>query len=155
MLGCINKLLRRMTCLVEQAEHHSLLLGIVINWCMAILKARTIPMIIINFKRNNVWVRQPLLAAELYDEPCCFTYTICFLFFPWALKLCWTWLSWCLIGWKNTTLRSSLKNVIFLTPMSCFWAKFYYPEDHLKTPRMVKRCEPGQSPQMKRMYTPF
>ena len=37
---------------------------------MAIPKARTIPMIIINTNRYNVWVRQPLLAAKLFDVEC-------------------------------------------------------------------------------------
>ena len=40
ILGHTNKLQPRITCLVEQAEHHNLALGIVINQCMAILKAR-------------------------------------------------------------------------------------------------------------------
>ena len=55
---------------MEQVEHHSLPLGIVINQCMAIPKAKTIPMIIVNTNKYNVWVRQPLLAAELYDAEC-------------------------------------------------------------------------------------
>ena len=55
---------------MEQAEHHNLLPGIVINWCVAIPKARTIPVIIINTNKYNVWVRQPLLAAELFDVEC-------------------------------------------------------------------------------------
>ena len=33
-------------------------------------KARAIPIIIINTNRYNVWVRQPLLAAKLYDAEC-------------------------------------------------------------------------------------
>ena len=37
---------------------------------MAIPKARTIPVIIINTNRYSVWVRQPLLAAELFDAEC-------------------------------------------------------------------------------------
>ena len=63
ILGCTNKLPHRITCLMEQVEHHNLPLGIVINRCMAITKARTKLMIIINTNRYNVWVRQPLLAA--------------------------------------------------------------------------------------------
>ena len=70
ILGHINKLPPMIICLVEQAEHHSLLLGILINQCMAIPKARTIPIIIINTNRYNVWVRQPFLAAKLYDAEC-------------------------------------------------------------------------------------
>ena len=67
---CTNKLPSKVTCIVEQVEHHNLPLGIVINWCMAIPKARTIPVIIINANRYNVWIRQPLLAAELFDVEC-------------------------------------------------------------------------------------
>ena len=37
---------------------------------MAIPKARTIPIIIINTNQYNVWVRQPLLAAKLCDAEC-------------------------------------------------------------------------------------
>ena len=70
ILGCANKLPPRIICLVEQVEHHNLLLGIVVNWCMAITKARAIPIIIIHTNKYNVWVRQPLLAAELYDAEC-------------------------------------------------------------------------------------
>ena len=70
ILRCTNILLHRITCLVEQAEYHNLLLGIVINQCVAILKDRTIPVIIINTKWYNVWVRQPLLAAELFAVEC-------------------------------------------------------------------------------------
>ena len=33
-------------------------------------KARTIPVIIINTNRYNVWIRQPLLAATLFDAEC-------------------------------------------------------------------------------------
>ena len=68
--GPMSKLPSRITCLVEQAEHHSLPLGIVINWCMATPKARSIPVILINTNRFNVWIRQPLLAAKLFDVDC-------------------------------------------------------------------------------------
>ena len=68
--GCTNKLPPRTTCLVEQAEHHNLPLGVVVNWCVAIPKARAKPIIIINTNKFNVWVRLPLLAVELYDTEC-------------------------------------------------------------------------------------
>ena len=70
ILGHTNKLPPRIKCLVEQAEHHNLPLGIVINRCMAIPKARSIPVILINTNRYNVWIRQPLLAAKLFDAEC-------------------------------------------------------------------------------------
>ena len=56
---------------MEQGGHHNLLLSIVINQSVAIPKARTIPMVIINTNKYNVWLRQPLLAAELCDVECC------------------------------------------------------------------------------------
>ena len=37
---------------------------------MAIPKVRSIPVIIINTNRYIVWIRQPLLAAELFDAEC-------------------------------------------------------------------------------------
>ena len=52
---------------MEQVEHHNLLFGIVVNQCVAFPKARAIPIILVNTNRFNVWVRQPLLAAEFYD----------------------------------------------------------------------------------------
>ena len=69
-LGCTNKLPPRTTCLVEQVEHHNLPLGIVVNWYMAIPKARAIPVMISNTNKYNLWVRQPLLAAEISDAEC-------------------------------------------------------------------------------------
>ena len=55
---------------MEQAEHHNLPFGIVVNWGVAIPRARPIPIIIINTNKFNVWVRQPFLAAKLYDAEC-------------------------------------------------------------------------------------
>ena len=37
---------------------------------MAISKAISIPVILINTNRYNVWIRQPLLAAKLFDMEC-------------------------------------------------------------------------------------
>ena len=70
ILGCTSKIPPRVTCLVEQAEHHNLPLGIVINQCLATPKARSIPAILINTDRYNVWIKQPLLATELFEVEC-------------------------------------------------------------------------------------
>ena len=51
---------------VEQAEHHNLPLGIVVNRCVAKVKSRSMPVILINTTKQNVWLRQPLLVVELY-----------------------------------------------------------------------------------------
>ena len=60
--GCTSKLLSRITSLVEQAEHHILPLGIVINRGMATSEARSIPVILINTNRY--------IAAQLFDAEC-------------------------------------------------------------------------------------
>ena len=66
VLGWTNKIPSKITCLVEQAQHHNLLLGIVINRHLATTKARSVPVILINTTKQNVWIWQPLLAAELF-----------------------------------------------------------------------------------------
>ena len=63
----MSKISPRITCLVEQAQHHNLPPGIVINSCVATTKARSVPVILVNTNRQNVWIWQPLLAAELFS----------------------------------------------------------------------------------------
>ena len=64
--GQTNEIPSKLTCLVEQAQHHNLPPGIVINRCMATTKARSVPVILVNTNRQNVWIQQPLLAVELF-----------------------------------------------------------------------------------------
>ena len=64
--GHTTKVHPKAGCLVEQAEHHNLPQGIVVNRCVATVKSRTVPVILINTNKQNVWLWQPLLAAELY-----------------------------------------------------------------------------------------
>ena len=66
MLGHTTKVHPKAVCLVEQAEHHNLPQGIVVNRCVATVKSRSVPVILINTNKQNVWLRQPLLATELY-----------------------------------------------------------------------------------------
>ena len=62
-----NKIPPKTTCLVEQAQHHNLPLGIVINRCVATTKARSVPAILVNTTKQNVWTWQPLLAMILFN----------------------------------------------------------------------------------------
>ena len=64
--GQTNKIPPKITCLVAHAQHHNLPLGIVINRCVATTKARSMPIILINTNKQNVWIWQPLLATELF-----------------------------------------------------------------------------------------
>ena len=65
--GHTTKIHPKAVCLVEQAEHHNLPQGIVVNRCVAKVKSRSMPVILINTTKQNVWLWQPLLAAELYN----------------------------------------------------------------------------------------
>ena len=64
--GQTSKIPSKLTCLVEWAQHHNLLPGIVITRCVATTKARSVPAILVNTNQQNVWIWQPLLAAELF-----------------------------------------------------------------------------------------
>ena len=66
MPGHTTKVHPKAVCLVEQAEHHNLPQGIVVNRCVATVKSRSVAVILINTTKQNVWLRQPLLATELY-----------------------------------------------------------------------------------------
>ena len=66
MPGHTTKVHPKAVCLVEQAEHHNLPQGIVVNRCVATVKSRSVPVILINTNKQNVWLRQPLLATQLY-----------------------------------------------------------------------------------------
>ena len=67
VLGHTTKIYPKTVCLVEQAEHHNLPQGIVVNRCVAKFKSRSMSVILINTTKQNVCLQQPLLAAELYD----------------------------------------------------------------------------------------
>ena len=64
--GHTTKVHPKAVCLVEQTEHHNLPQGIVVNRCVATVKSRSVPVILINTTKQNVWLWQPLLATELY-----------------------------------------------------------------------------------------
>ena len=52
--GWTNKIPSKITCLVEQAQHHNLSLGIVINRCVATTNERSLPVILIITTKQNV-----------------------------------------------------------------------------------------------------
>ena len=65
ILGEIDLLPKQATCLVEQADHHNLVMDIEVNWCLACPKAKAIPVILVN--TNKIWLMPHLLAAKLYN----------------------------------------------------------------------------------------
>ena len=68
--GHTHKIPAKVTCLVEQAEHHNVPLGIIVNRCVAKVKARSVPIILINTTKWNIWLWQPLLTTKLYTAEC-------------------------------------------------------------------------------------
>ena len=66
VLGHTTKIHPKGVFLVEQAEHHNLPQGIVVNRCVAKVKSRSVPVILTNTTKQNVWLWHPLLATELY-----------------------------------------------------------------------------------------
>ena len=67
MQGNTSKIEKGQTYIVEQAAHHNLPHGLVANSCCVLPKARWVPVILINTTAQNIWVRQPLMAAELFE----------------------------------------------------------------------------------------
>ena len=65
MPGCTTKIQPKAVCLVEQAEHHNLPLGIIVSRGVAKVKVRSMSVILINTTKQNIQLRQPLLATEL------------------------------------------------------------------------------------------
>ena len=65
--GNTSKIEKGQSYIVEQVAHHNLPHGLVVNSCCIKPKARRVPVILINTTDQNIWVRQPLLAAELFE----------------------------------------------------------------------------------------
>ena len=65
--GNTSHICKSQSYIVEQAVHHNLPQGLVVNSCCVIPKTRRVPMILIDTTDKNIWVRQPLLAAELFE----------------------------------------------------------------------------------------
>ena len=53
-------------CLIDTAAINNLLQGISVNCYIVHLKRSAVPAIVINQNNYNVWIWQPLLAAEIY-----------------------------------------------------------------------------------------
>ena len=53
--------------LVESAAHNNLPSGVVVNHSYATSKAGQVAVILINTTSRNIWICQPLLAAEIFE----------------------------------------------------------------------------------------
>ena len=67
VLGKLSKLVKNGSYLVESAAHNNLPSGVVVNHSYATSKAGQVAVILINTTSRNIWIHQPLLAAEIYE----------------------------------------------------------------------------------------
>ena len=64
--GKISKENNKGTYMLETAAHANLLSGIVVNCSYDTPKSGRMSVILVNTNRN-IWIRQPLLAADIYE----------------------------------------------------------------------------------------
>ena len=65
-LGKNTKVPSGTPCLIDTAAVSNLPRGISVNCCLVHPRGKTVPVILMNQNSNNIWIRQPLLAAEIY-----------------------------------------------------------------------------------------
>ena len=65
-LGKNTKVPSGTLCLIDTAAVNNLLQGISVNHCLVHPKGSLVPVILMNQNNYNVWIWQPLLAAEIY-----------------------------------------------------------------------------------------
>ena len=74
--GRTNKITQRLSCMVEARECNNLPLGLVVNRTMVTPnKSKRVPIVLVNTNSYNMWIRQPLLAADIIEaEDCLWDY---------------------------------------------------------------------------------
>ena len=64
--GKTNKITKRLTCMVEGRDIHNLPMGVIVNRAMVTPKhSKKVPVVLANTNSYNIWIRQPLLAADV------------------------------------------------------------------------------------------
>ena len=53
--------------MIELATHNSLPSGVVVNYDYVTPETEQVAVILINANNRNIWIHQPLLAAEIYE----------------------------------------------------------------------------------------
>ena len=70
--GKTNKITRCLTCMVEARDINNLPMGVVVNRAMVTpKKSKKVPVILANTNSYNIWIRQPLLAANIVEVESC------------------------------------------------------------------------------------
>ena len=70
--GKTDKITRCLTCMVESRDINNLPMGVMVNRAMITpKKSKKVPIILANMNSYNVWIRQPLLAANIVEVESC------------------------------------------------------------------------------------
>ena len=70
--GKTNKITRHLTCMVEGRDVHNLPMGVVVNRAMVTPRqSKKVPVMLANTNTYNVWIHQPLLAADVVEVESC------------------------------------------------------------------------------------
>ena len=70
--GKSSHITRKPTCMVEMRSQNNLPMGIVVNRTIITpKKSKCVPVVLMNTNSYNVWIRQPLLAADLVEVDHC------------------------------------------------------------------------------------
>ena len=67
VLGKISKINNKRSYMLGTATHANLPSGIIVNCSSDTPKSGGMSIILVNTTRRNIWVRQPLLAADIYE----------------------------------------------------------------------------------------
>ena len=70
--GKTDKITRCLTCMVESRGIHNLPMGFMVNRAMITpKKSKKVPVILANTNSYNIWIKQPLLAANVVEVESC------------------------------------------------------------------------------------
>ena len=70
--GKTNKITKCLTCMVESCNNNNLPMGVVVNRTMVTPnKSKHFPVLLMNTNSYNVWIWQPLLAADVVEADHC------------------------------------------------------------------------------------
>ena len=70
--GKTNKITRCLTRMVEGRDIHNLLMGVIVNQAMITPNhSKKVPVVLANTNSYNVWIHQPLLAADIVEVESC------------------------------------------------------------------------------------
>ena len=70
--GKTSRTAQQLSCMIKARSQNNLLMGVMVN-CTAVTptKSRKVPVTLMNTNSYNVWIKQPLLAADIVEVDHC------------------------------------------------------------------------------------